>query len=302
MRFFVTGAGGFVGSHVASMLAAAGHQVIAHYRRMPARPDARFETLVHHLSTPDLTVPGRVDLVIHAAAAAAADHEPGGGDPDRYLTDNIIAAKHLLDWASGSDVGGILFLSSLSVYGTISVPVVEPSTVPVQPGLYGASKLFAERLFAIAVAAGGPPVVVARLPGVLGPAAPRNWLTNTLAKLKTGDAVEIFNAEADFNNAVHVADLAAWAVHLANTAWHGFHTLTLAAAAPMAIRQVVMQMHDAVNSTAAVTTVPKVQQAFCVSTAQATSEFNYQPMTMVAMVNRFVSENHGHDWPSEWVK
>jgi hypothetical protein len=45
-----------------------------------------------------------------------------------------------------------------------------------------------------------------------------------------------------------------------------------------------------------------VQQAFCISTAQATSEFNYQPMTMVAMVNRFVSENHGHDWPSEWVK
>lgn len=293
MRILVTGAGGFVGQHMASALADCGHHVIAHYRRPPVPRDDRFEIVVHDLCRPGLPVTGRIDLMIHTAAAAAADQEKGGGDPDRYLADNIIATQMLARWACEGDIGGVLFLSSLSVYGSITVPVVEPMTRFQQPGLYGASKLFAERVLAAVVASGGPPVVAARLPGVIGPGAPRNWLTGTLAKLKSGRDIQIFNADADFNNAVHVADLAAWAGQLAGRSLDGFRALTLGAASPLTIRQIVRHMHAAVGAQSAIETVPAAQHSFYISIAEAVADFGYQPMTMAAMLARFVAENEG---------
>ena len=292
MRIMVTGAGGFVGGALAARLADQGHQVVAHYRRPPATTDPRLSVAVADLAAAPPSVGGRIDLVVHAAAAAAADHEPGGGDPDRYLRDNVLAAQNLAAWAVGGQVGAILMLSSLSVYGVISGDKVAPESPIDGPGLYGASKLFAERV--LAADSGGVPMIAARLPGVIGPAPPRNWLSGVLAKLRAGAEVTIFNPEAPFNNAVHVDDLAAWAGHLAGTPWRGSHVVTLGAAAPLTVAEVVARLRAALASAAPIVTRPAPRPSFQISIAAAEG-FGFRPMTMAAMLDQFVSENRGGD-------
>ncbi|MGB1007311.1 MAG: NAD-dependent epimerase/dehydratase family protein, partial [Thalassobaculaceae bacterium] len=226
------------------------------------------------------------------AAAAVADHEPGGGDPDRYLCDNVIAAQNLAAWAASGQVGAILMLSSLSVYGVIAGDTVAPDSPIDGPGLYGASKLFAERI--LAAHSGGVPMIAARLPGVIGPAPPRNWLSGVLAKLRTGAEVTIFNPEAPFNNAVHVDDLATWAGHLAGAPWRGCHVVTLGAAASLTVAAVVEHLRAALASSAPIVTRPAPRPSFQISIAAA-ERFGFKPMTMAAALDRFVRENRGGD-------
>ena len=292
MRIMVTGTGGFVGGALAARLAEQGHQVVAHYRRAPVKQEPRLSVVVADLAVAPPNVDGRIDLLVHAAAASAADHEPGGGDPDRYLRDNVVAAQNLAAWVAGGRVGSILILSSLSVYGAVDDDTVTPDSPINGPGLYGASKLFAERVLAGNDC--GVPVIAARLPGVIGPAAPRNWLRAVLAKLRAGAEVVIFNPDAPFNNAVHVDDLAVWAGHLAGAPWRGSHVVTLGAATPLTVAAVVARMRTALASAAPIVTQPAPRSSFQISIVAA-ERFGYRPMTMAAMLDRFVLENRGGD-------
>ena len=291
MRIVVTGAGGFVGGALAARLAEQGHQVVALYRRAPVKQPPRLSVVVADLAAAPPNVDGRIDLLVHAAAAAA-DHEPGGGDPDRYLCDNVIAAQNLAAWLADGRVGAILMLSSLSVYGAVDDDTVTPDSAINGPGLYGASKLFAERV--LAGNSGGVPVIAARLPGVIGPAAPRNWLRAVLIKLRAGAEVAIFNPDAPFNNAVHVDDLAVWAGHLAGAPWRGSHVVTLGAAAPLTVAAAVARMRTALASAAPIVTQPAPRSSFQISIAAA-ERLGYRPMTMAAMLDQFVLENRGGD-------
>ena len=73
MKIFLTGTSGFVGSHLAQSLAAAGHEIVAHYRS-PQALNTKFANNIE-VWTSDLNdVPSLakrlqgIDSVIHCAA------------------------------------------------------------------------------------------------------------------------------------------------------------------------------------------------------------------------------------------
>jgi nucleoside-diphosphate-sugar epimerase len=116
MRILVSGASGFIGSHAAAHLAAAGHDVLAvgrdHARLAPAqRAGCRIRSV--DLASDDLTdvVHGQ-SAIIHCAARASP-----WGRPDEFHRDNVAATERLV--AAAADAGSVrrfVHLSTPSIY------------------------------------------------------------------------------------------------------------------------------------------------------------------------------------------
>src|SRR5437660_10298115 len=155
MRALVTGAAGFVGSHLTGRLLAAGHSVRGYDNfstgRLEFLADAlraeRFELCeADILDLPALTAAAEgADIVFHMAANA--DVRRGPQHPGKDLEQNTVGTARVLEAIRVAGVRRIAFASTGSVYGEPQVfPTPEDAPFPVQTSLYGASKLAAEGL------------------------------------------------------------------------------------------------------------------------------------------------------------
>ena len=110
----VTGASGFIGSHVARALAADGHRVRATGRNRAALATlaADIETVPADLAGDDLQpLLAGVDAVVHAAARSS----PWGRAGD-FQRDNVLATERLLAASIQAGVGRLVHFSSPSIY------------------------------------------------------------------------------------------------------------------------------------------------------------------------------------------
>ncbi len=159
MKSLVTGAAGFIGSHLAETLIAEGHQVIGvdcfidYYSReikesnleaLRGNPDFTFiEDSLLNLDLQKLLQ--GVDYVFHQAAQAGV-RASWGESFEIYTENNIRVTQQLLETAKEIDIKKFVYASSSSVYGdTDELPMKETNRLqPVSP--YGVSKLAAEHL------------------------------------------------------------------------------------------------------------------------------------------------------------
>ena len=177
MKFLVTGAAGFIGSHVTDRLLALGHQVVGYDNLSTGQ--LRFLELATHNSNFRL-VRGDIldfhsleraiagcDFVFHLAANA--DVRSGADYPRRDLEQNAIATWNVLEGMRLNGVGNIAFSSTGSIYGEPDVfPTPESCPFPVQTSLYGASKLAAEGLISAYATAFGIRAHIFRFVSILG--------------------------------------------------------------------------------------------------------------------------------------
>jgi nucleoside-diphosphate-sugar epimerase len=153
----VTGAAGFIGSHLVEALSRSCHRVLGVDRRSPdhdpvaavnlarSRDTARFTFVPLDLATDDLTaVVDRCAVVFHLAGLAGVRNS-WGGRFDEYVTANITGTARLLDACRRAGVRRLVFASSSSVYGSAGRPSQEADAIrPLSP--YGVTKLAAEQL------------------------------------------------------------------------------------------------------------------------------------------------------------
>ncbi len=184
MRLLITGAGGFVGRHMAAYAATRGATVFGIDRAPGALPGV--ELLVVDLddatATADAVQVAAPHAVIHLAARTPAN-SPGLA-PQAWLAGTPIATLNLLEAARAHCPGAaLLIVSSSSVYGHVPVarlPIAEE--YPLQPAtMYGVSKAIQELLAIRYTAECGLRVMRARPFNLLGPGEPRAMLTSTLA-------------------------------------------------------------------------------------------------------------------------
>jgi nucleoside-diphosphate-sugar epimerase len=178
----VTGAAGFVGSHLCEYLTAQGDHVVgidsftdyydpaikeSHLSGLLAND--RFQLLRADLcDLPLADVLDGVDVVYHLAG------QPGvrpswGREFDTYVFRNVLATQRLLEAARGARLQKFVYASSSSVYGDAeSYPTAETLRPrPVSP--YGVTKLAAEHLCELYRVGFGLPTVSLRLFTVYGP-------------------------------------------------------------------------------------------------------------------------------------
>ena len=179
MRILVTGVAGFVGSHLAEALLAAGHDVVGldaftdYYPRpikeanlAAARQDPRFRFHELDLRFDDLmpAVDG-VDAVIHEAAMAGLPRS--FTDFRSYMDCNLLGTQRLLEAIRAADVRRLVHVSTSSVYGLEAVGDETRPTRPISP--YGVTKLAAEHLVLAFVETFGLSASILRYFSIFGP-------------------------------------------------------------------------------------------------------------------------------------
>jgi UDP-glucuronate 4-epimerase len=148
MRIVVTGAAGFIGSHLSERLCARGDEVVGFDNFDPFYPratkeqnlaglrgEARFAFVEGDIRDPAAL--GRAfggaptDVVVHLAALAGV--RPSLAEPARYADVNLVGTQRVLDAARAAGVRRFVFASSSSVYGGDSEPPFKESDLCLKP-------------------------------------------------------------------------------------------------------------------------------------------------------------------------
>lgn len=178
MRVFVTGAAGFIGSHLVDAMLQGGAEVIGwdnmssgfgtfleQANRSPKFRLIRGDILDLPALAEAMT---GIDLVFHLAANA--DVRFGLEHPRKDLEQNTIGTHNVLEAMRETGARRIVFSSTGSVYGRSTVfPTPEDVPFPVQTSLYGASKLAGEALISAYAEGFGFQGIVLRFVSILGP-------------------------------------------------------------------------------------------------------------------------------------
>jgi dihydroflavonol-4-reductase len=290
VRVLVTGAGGFLGGHVARRLAEAGHEVIAATRASPVEPPRTPEAARRfHILTIDLTrgaILPRAEAIVHVAATSAWP----GVAVERMLADNVLVTRALVRHAVETNVAAFVFCSSVSAFGSIDVAELteaEPS-IDVKP--YGLTKLLGEKLLQDTVEL--VPSLSIRLPAVVGRGSKRNWPSETLRKLKSGNRLEFFNPQSPFNNVVHEQDVAALIVAALERGLSGADMVLAGAAGCITINEAVEVLVEATGSRAEIEVQTRDDRhAFVLDCSKAQRLFGFAPLEVAAALRQFVQDN-----------
>lgn len=153
--YFVTGVAGFIGSHMAERLLGEGNTVTG-YDNLSLGRKEWIEPLLEHprfaflqadlldLDTLKRAMQGH-DVVVHLGANT--DIPRGSNDPEIDLNNCTIATYKVLEAMRATGVRELLFASSATVYGEVSVYPTPEGIGPMLPiSLYGAGKLAGEGL------------------------------------------------------------------------------------------------------------------------------------------------------------
>lgn len=180
MRVLVTGAAGFVGSHLTTALVREGHEVVAldcllsdSYPR--AVKEANLALImdlpgveVHRLDlrTDDLTgVVEGAEVVVNEAAMPGL--MKSWADFELYASCNLLAVERLVRACLGAQVRRFVQVSTSSVYGEYALGDETAPTMPNSP--YGVTKLAAENLVQAYHRNFGLPTVILRYFSLYGP-------------------------------------------------------------------------------------------------------------------------------------
>ena len=182
MRALVTGAAGFIGSHLTSTLLDHGAEVVGldcftdYYAREikeanlavnAGRPGFRF--IESRIEETDLeTLLAGVTHVFHLAAQAGV-RKSWGKEFREYIDNNVHASQVLLEACVAAPIEKFVYASSSSVYGNATKVPMREDDLPRPHSPYGVTKLAAEQLGNLYHANYGVPVTAVRYFTVYGP-------------------------------------------------------------------------------------------------------------------------------------
>jgi nucleoside-diphosphate-sugar epimerase len=281
----VTGASGFAGRRISEALLDAGHEVVALTRKaseFQTRKSKNLSVIELDLSQ-KITLTVRPEVVVHAAA-----NSNPRASAQMQLRDTVSVAANVIEYTRRAGVEKVIYLSSIAVYGEVSRPVVDEHTPRQNMDLYGTAKYIGELM--LDELSTEIPSFSIRLPGLVGGGARGPWLSRLVTTVLKGEPLTIYNAEAFFNNVVHVRDLAGFVLSLVErNVWYGAIAAPIGAMEPISVGCLAELITREAGASSLVSDGGKRGLPFIISSERAI-ELGYAPRSVKDIVRDYVAE------------
>lgn len=275
-KVLVTGAAGFIGSHVAEALLAAGHPVVGVDNFDPFYPRAQKEAnlasigercgernclTLHEADVRDraamaeVTSGQDVGAVVHLAAKAGV--RPSLATPGEYVDVNVGGTVSVLEAAREAGIGRVVFVSSSSVYGAANcVPFHEDQPVQTPMSPYAASKVAAESMCYTYHHLYGMDITCLRLFTVYGPRQRPDLAINTFVRgMAAGQALTVYGDGTSTRDYTYVGDVVA-GVLAAIERKLGFAVINLGSARPIGVLDLIEALREVTGMDARIKNLP----------------------------------------------
>ncbi len=311
MKILVTGAAGFIGSHVCERLLARGDCVVGvdnfdpfYAREVKERNlkaakgyeqfgfeelDLRKVDQVEALWEKNLDF----DAVIHLAAKAGV--RPSIADPLGYQYANVIATNHLLDAVSKQSIAPrFIFASSSSVYGnspTVPFSEDDPVDLPISP--YAQTKKSAELLCHTYHHLFNIPLTSLRFFTVYGPRQrPDLAIHKFVAKISAGETIDQYGDGSTSRDYTYISDIVTGILSALDTC-EGYRIVNLGSDTPVSLAQMIETIEKACGQKAIVRVCemqPGDVDRTWADVSKAKRELGYQPGVSFAQgIEEFVA-------------
>ena len=300
MKVLVTGAAGFLGSHLSEQLLARGDEVVgldsfdAFYARETKEAnirDAR-EYLGFHLVEADIRdpvglerLPDEIEAVVHLAARAGV--RPSIDEPVLYHDVNVLGTARLLEFARVRGIASFVFASSSSVYGNSPrVPFSEKDSVdrPISP--YAATKKSGELTCHAYSHLHGMSIPCLRLFTAFGPRQRPDLAIHKFARRMTeGRPIPMYgdgSTERDYTYVEDIVDGVLRALRWSIETVGGYEIVNLGGNRTVSLRDMILVLGEEMGITPIIETLP-MQPGDVTRTwadvSKAAALFGYSPRT-----------------------
>lgn len=296
--YLVTGAAGFIGSHVTDRLLAQGHHVVGvdnfcdfydpdRKRRnlAAALQDSRFTLIEADIrdqkAVNETFLLYKPHVVIHLAAMAGV--RPSIENPSLYTQVNLDGTVHLLDAAVKRNTQKFVFASSSSVYGNNpKVPFAEGDRVdhPISP--YAATKKAGELICHTYHHVHHLPVSCLRFFTVFGPRQrPDLAISKFLLLVSQGKSIPMFGDGSTSRDYTYIDDIVTGVLAAADRC-SSYHIYNLGGSSPVSLREMISTIEQVVGKKALIEQKPMqpgdVERTWADLTVSQ-KELDYQPTT-----------------------
>lgn len=250
----VTGANGFVGTHVCNALEDAGLPVRKAVRQRRLASDDAWETGSIGRTTDWSDVIRDVDTVVHLAARVHHIRDAAANSLEAFRSVNAAGTKALAEAAERAGVRRFVFMSTVKVHGesTNGRPPYTEADEPAPADAYAISKLEAERILR---AFSGLAVTILRPPLVYGPGVGANFL-RLLRLVDRGVPIPL-PATPNRRSIIYVGNLADAVLHCARHREAAGRTLLVSDGAPVSTAELVRELARSLHRRPHVVTLPR---------------------------------------------
>lgn len=290
-RVLVTGASGFIGSHLLDFICSGRFEILALSRRGLSAAQSLLNGVINFTGElSDSSTLSRLPVPIHTIIHCAGRVPSENTTPESFIRDNVVATQNLLSLARQCGCRTFIYLSTVSVHGRVFTDYLNECTPVSEPTPYGRSKYLAAEL--IKESEGQFRALEVRLPGVVGRGSTTNWLTQCFRNGVVGLPIRVFNPFSLFNNVVHVGDLAAFIANVVSSvSWSGRHIVCLGSSAPMETIEVASRIARGTGGKSRVVIETASRRAYLIDYTKAQNIFGYSPRSVDQVLADFLQEN-----------